>query len=348
MAERVEGKWIKCFVETFQNCRVREGDVVAILSETQSRQVLVDLSELALLQLGARVFHVRLPTPPLEDPVPMRSTGATPAVQGIAPVIKALASSSLVVDVTVEGMLHAPELPAILEGGSRLFMISNEHPEILERCMPNPALRSTIDLGMKMLSEAGTMRVASDAGTDLTIDVTDAPGRGGAGYLDEGDKVGYWPAGLCLCFPKAKTTNGTVVLDRGDVNLTFKRYLETPITLTFDDDFVVNIGGDGLDAELMREYYAAFDQNAYAVSHVGWGMNPAARWDSLAMFDKDQINGTELRALAGSFLLSTGANEFAGRFTRGHFDLPMRNCSIWLDERQIIEKGVLMPPLALS
>ena len=25
MAERVEGKWIKCFVETFQNCRVREG-----------------------------------------------------------------------------------------------------------------------------------------------------------------------------------------------------------------------------------------------------------------------------------------------------------------------------------
>ncbi len=82
MAERVEGKWIKCFVEAFQSCRVREGDVVAILSETQSRQVLVDLSELALLQLGARVFHVRLPTPSLEDPVPMRSTGATPAVQG--------------------------------------------------------------------------------------------------------------------------------------------------------------------------------------------------------------------------------------------------------------------------
>ena len=106
MVESVEGKWIRCFVETFQNCRVHEGDVVAILSETQSRQVLVDLSELALLQLGARVFHVRLPTPPLEDPVPMRSTGATPVVQGIAPVIKALASSSLVVDVTVEAKLR--------------------------------------------------------------------------------------------------------------------------------------------------------------------------------------------------------------------------------------------------
>ncbi len=346
MAERVEGKWIKCFADTLEMCGVKEGDVVAVLSETQSRPVLVELSELALLQIGARMFHVRLPTPPLEDPVPMRSTGSTPAVQGIEQVVTALAGTSLVVDVTVEGMLHAPELPAILEGGSRLLMISNEHPEILERCMPNPVLRPNIDLGMKMLSEAGTMRVTSDAGTDLSVDVTDAPGRGGAGYLDVGDKVGYWPAGLCLCFPKANTTNGTVVLDKGDVNLTFKRYLESPITLTFEDDFVTDIGGDGLDAELMREYYAAFDRNAYAVSHVGWGMNPAARWDSLVMFDKDQINGTELRALAGSFLLSTGANEFANRFTRGHFDLPMRNCSVWLDDQQIIDKGALLPPLA--
>ncbi len=346
MAERVEGKWIKCFADTLEMCGVKEGDVVAVLSETQSRPVLVELSELALLQIGARMFHVRVPTPPLEDPVPMRSTGSTPAVQGIEQVVTALAGTSLVVDVTVEGMLHAPELPAILEGGSRLLMISNEHPEILERCMPDPVLRPNIDLGMKMLSEAGTMRVTSDAGTDLSVDVTDAPGRGGAGYLDVGDKVGYWPAGLCLCFPKANTTNGTVVLDKGDVNLTFKRYLESPITLTFEDDFVTDIGGDGLDAELMREYYAAFDRNAYAVSHVGWGMNPAARWDSLVMFDKDQINGTELRALAGSFLLSTGANEFANRFTRGHFDLPMRNCSVWLDDQQIIDKGALLPPLA--
>ena len=48
--------------------------------ETQSREVLVQLSELALLQIGAKVFHVKLPTPPLRDPVPIRSTGATPAV----------------------------------------------------------------------------------------------------------------------------------------------------------------------------------------------------------------------------------------------------------------------------
>ena len=29
-----------------------------------------------------------------------------------------------------------------------------------------------------------------------------------------------------VSFPKRGTVNGTLVLDRGDVNLTFKRYLE--------------------------------------------------------------------------------------------------------------------------
>ena len=75
---------------------------------------------------------------------------------------------------------------------------------------------------------------------------------------------------------------------------------------------------------MMRAYLAAWgDREAYAVSHVGFGMNPAARYEALAMYDQRDTNGTELRAVAGNFLFSTGANEFAGRYTAGHFDLPV-------------------------
>ena len=45
------------------------------------------------------------------------------------------------------------------------------------------------------------------------------------------------------------------------------------------------------------------------------GLNAAARWDSMALYDKRDFNGTELRAFAGNFLYSTGANEVAGRHT---------------------------------
>ena len=43
----------------------------------------------------------------------------------------------------------------------------------------------------------------------------------------------------------------------------------------------------------------------------------------------------------GNFLYSTGANEFAGRFTKGHFDLPVRGCTISLDGVNVVEDGEL-------
>ena len=60
------------------------------------------------------------------------------------------------------------------------------------------------------------------------------------------------------------------------------------------------------------------------------------------MYDKVDINGTEMRAIAGSFLFSTGANEFADRFTNCHFDLPMRNCTITIDGTAVVEQGRLV------
>ena len=347
LIERIESKWIDAFAATFEHCGVESGDVCVVLSESQSREINVQLSELALQRLGAQVFHVSIPTPAQSAPVPIRSTGASDAIGGIKPVIGALASSTLVADCTVEGLLHAPELPAILGDGARVLMVSNEHPELLERMRPDPDLEARVKIGTKMLRAAETMTVTSPGGTDLTIDVAKAPAGSSWGYTARPGTIAHWPGGLCLCFPAAGSVNGTLVLDNGDVNLTFKRYMESPVRLTIVDDFITDIEGDGLDAALMTSYLEAWgDKEAYAVSHVGWGMNTAARWDALTMYDKSQVNGTELRAFGGNFLYSTGANEVAGRHTLGHFDLPMRGCTVTLDGTDVVSGGVLQGDLA--
>ena len=92
----------------------------------------------------------------------------------------------------------------------------------------------------------------------------------------------------------------------------------------------------------MKGYLAAWgDREAYAVSHVGFGLNRRARYEALAMYDRQLTNGTELRAVAGNFLFSTGANEFAGRYTAGHFDIPVMRTTIALDDTEVISGGVL-------
>jgi 2,5-dihydroxypyridine 5,6-dioxygenase len=343
IADRIEGKWIDLFADVFSLSKVGAGEVCAVLSETQSRALNVQLAELALQRLGARPFHVIVPTPPQRAPVPIRSTGASVALQGLAPAIQALSAATFVADCTLEGLMHAAELPAILQGGARVLYISNEHPEVLERLAPSPADEQKVRAAMRQLREAKRMKVSSPAGTALEIGVEGARVGGVWGYTEKPGTLSHWPGGLCLCFPQAGSVNGTLVLAPGDLNLTFKRYLESPVKLTVESDYVTRIDGDSLDAELMREYLAAWgDREAYAVSHVGWGMNARARWDALAMYDRRDVNGTEQRAFAGNFLYSTGANEVAGRHTLGHFDLPFRHCTIELDGKAVVRDGKLV------
>ncbi|HEY1244425.1 MAG TPA: peptidase M29 [Hyphomicrobiaceae bacterium] len=343
LRNRIEAKWIDAFVRVFELCKVQPGEACAILSESQSRALSVHLAELALARLGATAFHVVVPSQPQDAPVPVRSTGATAALAGQHAAIEGLKAAGLVIDLTVEGLLHARELPQVLSGGARLLMISNEHPDALERLVPEPAMEPHVKAAVQRARAARTMRVVSAAGTELTVDMRDASTAGVWGWCDRPRTVAHWPGGLVVSFPKAGSVNGTLVLDAGDVNLTFKRYLESRVRLTIEADYVTRIDGTGTDAELMRRYFAAWgDREAYATSHVGWGLNERARYEALAMYDRRDTNGTEIRAFAGSFLFSTGANEFAKRFTKGHFDLPVRNCTITLDDEPVVEQGRLV------
>src|ERR1700724_600275 len=80
LADRIEAKWIDAFCEVFERCAVKPGDTAAILSETQSRSLNVHLAELALLRMGARPFHIIVPTPRNRQIVPIPSTGASEAI----------------------------------------------------------------------------------------------------------------------------------------------------------------------------------------------------------------------------------------------------------------------------
>jgi 2,5-dihydroxypyridine 5,6-dioxygenase len=354
ISARLEPQWIEVFENLLHRCGAVRGESAAILCESQSRPELVECVRHACARLGLQAFVLTLPTltPVSEPPTPLiRSTGASAAIGCLAPVVAALARCALVIDCTVEGLMHAPELPAILKGDGqsqpRVIYVSHEHPEALCRLLPGDDLEQTVKSHMKRLRAAKQMHVSSASGTDLRIELDGAPSGGNWGYTSRPGSMTHFPGGLVLAFPRSGAVNGRLVLGVGDVNLAFKRYIEQAITLHIENDHIVEIEGGGVDAQLMRQYLAAWEKRdghraCYAVSHVGYGLNPAARFDSMAMFDKRDFNGTELRAAAGNFLYSTGANETAGRYTLGHFDLPMQNCTVALDGQAVVREGQLL------
>ncbi|MCP4185349.1 MAG: hypothetical protein GY761_18905 [Hyphomicrobiales bacterium] len=89
--------------------------MVAILPEFQSRQVLVDLADLGLQRRNARVVHIRVPSPELNTPDPVRSTGSSEVFEGYGDFLSNQSAFGLAMDCTVEGLLHTCERDLLLQ-----------------------------------------------------------------------------------------------------------------------------------------------------------------------------------------------------------------------------------------
>ena len=185
------------------------------------------------------------------------------------------------------------------------------------------------------------MRVTSRAGTDLTAEVGQFPTLPEYGFADEPGHWDHWPSGFVSTWPNEGSANGRVVIDVGDMMFPFKMYVSSPITLEIRDGRITSIEG-GLEARYLRSHMDSYrDPGAFAVSHLGWGLQPKARWTGLGMRDKAQSLGMDARAFYGNFLFSTGPNAEAGGSNHSpcHVDIPMSGCSLSLDGESMTVEG---------
>ena len=339
MSMEIKSEWIEAFKNVFDLCEIKKSEKVIILSESSSRRVNIEITKIALGILSIDYTLLEVKSKMNEGPLKV-STGASNALTGRNFTIKMLLESDVIVDLTCEGLMHSEATGKILKSGTRIMNISNESPEILCRLAPKIDMKDKVKNSLEAFRSAKNMNIKSECGTDLTVSVKSSPIVGVWGWTNRPGTLAHWPGGLVACFPGENTTNGTIVFSPGDINLTFKKYFESEVKCIVRNDFITEVQGKSLDAKLMRQYFESFkDANTYAVSHVGWGLNSEARYEAISMYEKHEINGTELRVIEGNFLFSTGANEFANRFTEGHFDLPMMDCLIELDGEVIVKDG---------
>jgi len=171
--ERIEGRHVAGLAALFGACAIRPDETVAILSETGSRTINVRTAELALAQLGVRPFHLVAKTPKMGAMI-TRSTGASRVLNSFAPLVEALKAADVVIDLTLEGLMHASQTQAILKAGSRIQVISDEHPDTLARFSPDPALNEAVRAAARKARNASRMSVTSAAGSDLSVNMTGA------------------------------------------------------------------------------------------------------------------------------------------------------------------------------
>jgi 2,5-dihydroxypyridine 5,6-dioxygenase len=96
---------------------------------------------------------------------------------------------------------------------------------------------------------------------------------------------------------------------------------------------------------LLRNYMSSYDKGAYAISHIGWGLNEKAQWHHMAIADSQKELGMDALSYYGNVLFSTGPNTELGgtNDTPCHLDMPLRGCTLKLDDTVIVENGKIAP-----
>ncbi|AMG46402.1 2,5-dihydroxypyridine 5,6-dioxygenase [Achromobacter ruhlandii] len=340
---------IRAWKQVLTLSRLEAGQTVTVLTGADTHPQTLRCAIAAASDMGARVNRLDLPPVNGEKSLSRDSLaylGTTP-LTGNPAAIAALKASDLVLDLMT--LLFSPEQHEILQGGTKI-LLAVEPPEILCRLVPTEADRARVRAAAAQIAEARQMRITSRAGTDLQCRLGSFPAISEYGFVDEPGRWDHWPSGFVLTWPDEGHSNGQVVLDRGDILLPMKDYVTDPITLTVERGYVTRIQG-GLQAEVLRDYMASYeDPEAYAVSHIGWGLQPRAHWSMLGHYGKETHIGMDARAFEGNFLWSMGPNNEAGgqRTTACHIDIPMRHCTVMLDDRAVVIDGVVQDEPGLA
>jgi hypothetical protein len=202
--------------------------------------------------------------------------GTTP-LTGNHAAIAALKASDLVLDLMT--LLFSPEQHEILASGTKI-LLAVEPPEVLARMVPTLDDKKRVTAAAEKLGKAKEMHVTSDAGTDVRFALGQFPTISEYGFVDEPGRWDHWPSGFALTWANEGEAEGTIVLERGDILLPMKSYVRDRVHFKIEKGFCTSIEG-GFDADILSEYMATFnDPDAYAMSHIGWGLQPRAHWST--------------------------------------------------------------------
>ncbi|MCI2808152.1 2,5-dihydroxypyridine 5,6-dioxygenase [Eoetvoesiella caeni] len=334
---------IEAWKQVLTLSNLERGQSVTILTSSATHPQTLAAATIATQAMGAVVNRLDLPPVNAEKALsrdPLAYLGTTP-LTGNRPAIAALKESDLVLDLMT--LLFSPEQHEILASGTKI-LLAVEPPEILVRTVPTEGDRARVKAASARIAKAKEMTVVSAAGTDLRCPLGQFPVISEYGFVDQPGRWDHWPSGFALTFPDEGGANGRIVIDVGDILLPQKSYTTSRIELTVENGYATKIEG-GIDAELLRDYMASFnDPEGYAISHIGWGLQPRCHWSTLSLYDKEQTIGMDARAFEGNFLFSLGPNNEAGgsRTTACHIDIPLRHCTVRLDGEDMVRDGKVL------
>lgn len=332
MSEAVDRReMIALFRKELELCRVGPDETVAVLSEGLLMRDYAEAFVVAAQELGATAIDLNLPTKKETSKVDRLENFGKNQLSSNPEWLETLTQSDLVIDLLVASF--SPEQTQILQSGARMLLVAEEF-ETLARLLPTERMKDATRASEQLLLDATRFRFTNQAGTDVSYRLGKFKPIVEYGFADVPGHWDHWPAGFVATLADKRGVEGFVVMDRGDILFPHGKHLKQPVTFEIEDGFITDVRG-GEEASELKSFMENYDDpQAFEVSHIGWGLHPGAEWTTGGI-------GMDGRSYYGNVLFSTGPNlEFGGDNNSScHLDLPMRNCTAYVDDEMIIRDG---------
>ncbi|HEY7145455.1 MAG TPA: hypothetical protein VH637_14525 [Streptosporangiaceae bacterium] len=334
---------------------LQPGSDVLVIADSRTAYDIVELFTGQARAHGATAQALIVPTPP--------SASVQPSIEWSRTVVAATTTPDLIVDLSVG---YAQFMVEAVRRGARIISPGDgtgheNFGEVLLRTVGRVdihRLRREADQIAAAFSQAARCRVTSQAGMDLTIDISGLRGDPGDGFLwdpDRGGWKGTWalvpPAQPGVLVPTGRS-NGWIVADGfvlwqpDDIE-----FPHTPVRLHVTDGYIDEIDGDAWHAPRLRDWLAsvdtAGDRSAYhGPVHANIGTNPQAKLSQHLEFER--LRGTITFGFGDDAMLTQLTKTApAGVSSPVHWDVMALLPTVILDDRPIVTAGIIsddLPP----
>lgn len=317
-------------------CQVKKGESVLItIDSVADFHVAEEIAKISDA-LGAKTMLAWHSTP--------KGYGALTMEYLPDPLLACADKTDVWIEMNDQWLLYSPLWDkAISNGRTRQVMLGGLGIERIVRNigLVDIPLQKEFQTRLASLTKQGKkMRITNEAGTDVSFE--NDPSRPVNSEIDYSLPGAHFLLGQIGWAPVEKSICGQITFDGalsggGELEL---GVLEEPVTYIVEGGRITEFKG-GKVAKQVEEYFRKLnDDNMYLAAHVCFGCSPNARLEGCTTEDERIWGSTEWG------FGHQGAN-YSGdkpRVAKSHIDGISLNCSVWIDDVPVLDKGHFVHP----
>ena len=250
-------------------------------------------------------------------------------------VAELMRTMDVVLAATLYSLTHTRARREACAAGARVATMPGILESTMVRCLNADyhAIAARTERVAALLSAARRVRIWTEAGTELTLDVGGYEAQASTGLIRTAGAFDNLPSGEAYLLPGEGTGSGRIVVDGsmasiGDLTGT------PPIVLTVEDGVVCAIEG-GETAKALERTLSAIGPEAYTLAELGVGTNDAARIVGSVLEDEKVL---------GTIHLAVGSNASLGGSVHVpvHLDGVLLRPYVELDGTPLLKDGELL------